>query len=189
MSPYIILLKVDGPSKQWKLTTSDEVLKDLVFLVLSSVLYSLAKHLIIKCGWFCRRQSIFSDCNRATRRLLPSWKRLGAGLGGGGTAAAAVAAAGLFRTSGGGGGGAGLGGRSQAQGILTWGGTAAAAAGSRGSARRGGRRRRVTGDGPATVLHPVGRELDLVCNKDETFSLCFGSVSTIKAPKCAMTWS
>lgn len=94
--------------------------------------------------------------NGAVRFLLPSWKRLGAGLGG----AAAVAAAGLFCT--GRGGGARLGGCSQTQGILTWGGTAAAAAGSRGSARRGGGGGRVTGDGPATVLHPVGCELDLV---------------------------
>lgn len=94
--------------------------------------------------------------NRATRSFSPSWKRLGAGLGGG----AAVAAAGLFCT--GRGGGAGLGGRSQTQGILTWGGTAAAAAGGRRSARRGGGGRRVTGDGPATVLHPIGCELNLV---------------------------
>lgn len=95
-----------------------------------------------------------SRCSRATR--LPSWKRLGAGLGGG----AAVVAAGLFCA--GHGGGARLSGRSQAQGILTWGGTAAAAAGSRRSARRGGGGRWVTGDRPATVLHPIGRELDFV---------------------------
>lgn len=106
---------------------------------------------------FLKMKHLFrSPCKVAMRSLLPSWKRLGAGLGGG----AAVAAAGLFCTSRG--GGARLGGRSHNQSILTWRGTAAAAAGSRGSARWGGGGRRVTGDGPATVFHPVGRELDLV---------------------------